>query len=193
VGHPMPNVTFDSWLYEISVSIEAALECDLYAETHLARIARELATPSGGGAFFNGSEADFPSLRPQIDAVWAELAGGLAVVAAATKLVRPYALTGGRARSEADLALEALVAATTRDGEAVPTTSSEWQTIIGLCQQVRSVAEIAAYRGVPVGVARVVVGDMAEAGLLDVREPARLDGTLGRYLLQRVLQGLRQL
>ena len=160
------NVTFDSWLYEISVSIEAALECDQFAEVHLARIAGDLAT----GSTTDTSGGTFSS--------WV--------------LPSTAAPTGRGARFAADLALEALVAATARGAEEVPSTSPDWQ-IISFCQQVRSVAEIAAHRGVPVGVARIVVGDLAEAGLLDVREPVRLDGTLGKYLLQRILRGLRQL
>jgi hypothetical protein len=34
---------------------------------------------------------------------------------------------------------------------------------------------------------------MAEAGMLDVHEPGRLDDQLGTYLLERVLSGLRKL
>ena len=108
-------------------------------------------------------------------------------------LVRPYAMTGGRTRSRVDIAMEALVTATARGDRESGSARHEWQKIVELCQQVQSLAEIAAYLGTPLGVARVIVGDMAEAGMLDVHEPGRLDDQLGTYLLERVLSGLRKL
>ena len=56
-------------------------------------------------------------------------------------------------------------------------------------------AEIAALRGLPLGVTKVLLGDMASHGLIDVHRTAssygaaRPDGAL----LERVLAGLRRL
>lgn len=108
-------------------------------------------------------------------------------------LVRPYAMTGGRTRSRIDIAIESLFTTTTRGERSAADRNYEWQRITTLCRNVQSLAEIAAYLGVPLGVARVIVGDMTEAGLLDVHEPGRLDDQLGTYLLERVLSGLRKL
>jgi hypothetical protein len=108
-------------------------------------------------------------------------------------LVRPYAMTGGRTRPRVDIAMESLVTTTTRGEQEAAKGGHDWQRIVDLCNQVQSLAEIAAYMSVPLGVARVIVGDMAEAGLLDVHEPGRLDDQLGTYLLERVLSGLRKL
>ncbi len=108
-------------------------------------------------------------------------------------LVRPYAMTGGRTRSRVDIAMESLITTTTRGEREGTTGGHDWQRIADLCRQVQSLAEIAAYLGTPLGVARVIIGDMAEAGLLDVHEPGRLDNQLGTYLLERVLSGLRKL
>lgn len=57
-------------------------------------------------------------------------------------------------------------------------------------------AEIAARMQMPLGVARVLVADMAADGLLAVHEPAGFtDGedAVGTELLERVLSGLRRL
>ena len=108
-------------------------------------------------------------------------------------LVRPYAVTGGRTRPRYQLAIEALVSTTDRgqyeSGGLIP----EHRQICELCREVRSVAEVAAYIGVPLGVARVLVGDMAEVGLVRVHQPGNVEGKPDVALLKRVLSGLRKL
>ncbi|MCC9307006.1 DUF742 domain-containing protein [Kitasatospora acidiphila] len=109
-------------------------------------------------------------------------------------LVRPYAMTGGRTRPRYQLALEALVSTTgtARTGGLLP----EHQRIVQLCQEVKSVAEISALAGVPLGVARILVADLAEAGLVAIHQPAAAGesgGTPDVTLLERVLSGLRKL
>ena len=57
-----------------------------------------------------------------------------------------------------------------------------------------SIAEISAHLSVPLGVARVLVGDMVEEGLLDSQQLET--GESGRpdtALLERVLEGLESL
>jgi predicted kinase len=63
------------------------------------------------------------------------------------------------------LALEALVSSSGRPvvGDAVLTTHHR-RMIVDLCAQPRSVAEVAALLSVPLGVARVLLGDLAGAG-----------------------------
>jgi Protein of unknown function (DUF742) len=108
-------------------------------------------------------------------------------------LVRPYAMTGGRTRPDYELALEALVS-TTRLGERVSeSTAPERQVICDLCRRARSVAEIAAYVRMPLGVARVLVGDMAQEGLVRVHQTAAAPDRPDLALMQRVLNGLRNL
>jgi Protein of unknown function (DUF742) len=105
--------------------------------------------------------------------------------------VRPYAMTGGRTRpTDQDLELEALVA-TTAMGQQAPRQTVEQRAIAVLCHDVVSVAEVAARLHLPIGVARVLVGDMAEEGAVVVYRPAQAAG--GRpdlALLERVLEGL---
>lgn len=109
-------------------------------------------------------------------------------------VVRPYAITGGRARPRhRDLEVEALVSTAYR-GEPPSYLTYERRSIIRLCQEVQSVAEIAAHMEMPLGVARVLVADMAEEQLIEVHRPSELIGDhpdLG--LLERVLYGLRNL
>lgn len=108
-------------------------------------------------------------------------------------LVRPYAVTGGRTRSQYGFALEALVSTTAYGQRDAAGKLPETQAICGLCHELRSVAEIAAHLKVPLGVVRVLVGDMAEEGLVQVHQPAAGNGRPDRALLERVLGGLRKL
>jgi hypothetical protein len=111
--------------------------------------------------------------------------------------VRPYAMTGGRTRPvRPDLAIEALVS-TTALGRRVARDrlGVEWRPIALLCEELVSVAEISARLEMPLGVARVLVGDMAEVGLVVIhqRNPSEPGGDADTTLLQRVLAGLRAL
>ena len=105
--------------------------------------------------------------------------------------VRPYAVTRGRTRpSGEDLELEALVS-TTVLGEAARSLSPERHSIALLCRDVLSIAEISARLSLPLGVARVLVGDMADEGLLQVHRPTQVGDHPDIVLLERVLDRLR--
>ncbi|MGW6448478.1 DUF742 domain-containing protein [Lentzea sp. NPDC055074] len=111
---------------------------------------------------------------------------------ASSSIVRAYAWTGGRTTSDVHLEIETLVSVNEFSSTAV---RPEHQDVLALCMQPRSVAEIAALRGLPLGVTKVLLGDMAGHGLIDVHRTAssfggdRPDG----MLLERVLAGLRRL
>jgi len=115
-------------------------------------------------------------------------------------LVRPYAVTRGRTRPKLEIALEALVETTVR-GRGTGSGrggGSEHQYIAAMCDggRVQSLAEIAARMQLPLGVARVIVADMAHDGLVSVYEPTSLEDetdAVGTELLERVLSGLRRL
>jgi hypothetical protein len=116
-------------------------------------------------------------------------------------LVRPYAVTGGRTRPRVEIAIEALIETTPRGRTASSQETStsharEQQYIVTLCDgRLQSLAEISARMQLPLGVARVLVADMAAEGLVAIYEPASLDGNdaVGTELLERVLSGLRRL
>ncbi|WP_291412755.1 DUF742 domain-containing protein [Actinophytocola sp.] len=80
----------------------------------------------------------------------------------ASAIVRPYAHTGGRTRSSYDLAMEALIS--TSRWIPPEETTPQRRMIMELCARPRSVAEVAALLSVPLGVARVLLGDLATDG-----------------------------
>ncbi|KFU81541.1 Protein of unknown function [Amycolatopsis lurida] len=108
--------------------------------------------------------------------------------------VRPYTRTGGRTRTAHDLALEALVS-TTDDGRRYRgVRTPEHRQICDLCLDTRSIAEIAAHLRLPLGVVKVIVGDMADAGLVLIHQTELILGdSSSRAFMERVLQGLRAL
>ncbi|BFP51917.1 DUF742 domain-containing protein [Streptomyces fimicarius] len=110
-------------------------------------------------------------------------------------LVRPYAMTGGRTRPRYQLAIEALVS-TTADPSRLQGQLPEHQRICRLCIEIKSVAEISALLSIPLGVARILVADLAEAGLVAIHQPGGDEAAGGQpdvTLLERVLSGLRKL
>ncbi|MFI1093051.1 DUF742 domain-containing protein [Streptomyces sp. NPDC020917] len=110
-------------------------------------------------------------------------------------LVRPYAMTGGRTRPRYQLAIEALVS-TTADAERLRGQLPEHQRICLLCREVKSIAEISALLTIPLGVVRILVADLAEAGLVAIHQPGGDSAAGGQpdvTLLERVLSGLRKL
>lgn len=105
---------------------------------------------------------------------------------------RPFVLTSGRVASDG-----------TRIGLETQVSSREWgdfhavlppekRAIVGMCAQPLSVAEISARLHMHFGVARVLVGDLAAAGFLDVRSEDRVDPH-DPELIMRVIRGLREL
>jgi hypothetical protein len=107
--------------------------------------------------------------------------------------IRPYALTGGRTRSGTDLAIEAMVAATTEGLAAQSQLTLERARIVALCVTPQSLAEISALLKLHLGVARVLVGDLASEGLLAVNRPSHVGDRPDLRLLERVLDGLQAL
>jgi hypothetical protein len=111
-------------------------------------------------------------------------------VAGGSAFVRPYVFTRGRTRSSFELSIETLVSAVRQSAPAGLT--GEHQVVLDLCLEPRSVAELAARAGVPLGVARVLVGDLAAAAAVSVHRSAGEAGP-DLALMRRVLSGLRRL
>lgn len=109
-------------------------------------------------------------------------------------VVRPYAWTRGRTTSEFRFELETLLSTTPGYRQHDDAISSEYHAVAALCHVPRSVAEVAALLRIPLGVARVLAGDMAMDGLLAVHETPSADGgSPDLALMERVLSGLRRL
>ena len=114
----------------------------------------------------------------------------------AGRVVPAYAFTAGRTRSNnegQDMPIEALVTATDLALRQGPSLHKEYRSIVEMGCQPVSVMEIGAALRVPVGVARVLVSDLANTGYLTVHLP-QSDGTgarPGSDILGRLLDGLR--
>lgn len=113
-------------------------------------------------------------------------------------VVRPYAMTRGRTRtaSEGRLDLIAQVIAESRTQTTIDdqTLSPEQVEIVELCRQAPlSVAELAAELDLPVGVVRVLIGDLLDAELVHVSRPVPPAELPDEQVLREVIDGLRAL
>lgn len=110
-------------------------------------------------------------------------------------LVRPYTLTAGRTGTDVDLPLEAPVQ-TLPSGHAHGWPADDVRgRIVGLCVSSPSVAEVSARLDLPVGVARVLIGDLVTDGYLRVHRTLTDRSTRDerQELIGRTLRGLRAL
>jgi uncharacterized protein DUF742 len=105
-------------------------------------------------------------------------------------LVRPYAMTGGRTRTDqADLDLITLVVASRGRHAETDSMDPEYVSILTLCQSPTSVAEISATLNLPLGVVKVLLGDLIDQKLVNFRTALSPDNDV----LQAVLNGIRRL
>jgi hypothetical protein len=111
------------------------------------------------------------------------------------RTVRPYTLTRGRTRArQGVLPLEALVRATgTEDTAQTP----ERRRICAMTgDRILSVAELSAHLGLPLGVIRVLVGDLADEGLVSIHrndDPQQQTPAAHLKVLESVLDGITAL
>ncbi|MFY2861660.1 DUF742 domain-containing protein [Mycobacterium sp. THU-M104] len=110
-------------------------------------------------------------------------------------LVRPYTLTAGRTDTGVDLPLEAPIQTLQAGLDHRWPAEDPKGKIIQLCVRSPSVAEIAARLDLPVGVARVLVGDLVLSGYLQVHRTLTERSTRDERheLIGRTLRGLRAL
>ncbi|MGW6022101.1 DUF742 domain-containing protein [Streptomyces sp. NPDC055099] len=114
-------------------------------------------------------------------------------------LVRPYAMTGGRTRPGPSgvrfdlIALVALDANAPSPGDDTAL-GPEHRSLIELCRtETQSVAELAAEADLPVGVVRVLLGDLLEMGCVKVNQPVPPAQLPDEKILREVIDGLRAL
>ncbi|WP_369405980.1 DUF742 domain-containing protein [Streptacidiphilus carbonis] len=118
-----------------------------------------------------------------------------------SQLVRPYTLTRGRTRHAEGAAFDVIaqVVAADRTGlpdpdEAEGADDPEHQQILELVRsQPLSVAEIAAETDLPLGVVRILLGDLLDAELIRVSRPVPTALLPDVSVLREVIQGLRAL
>ncbi|MFF0495424.1 DUF742 domain-containing protein [Nocardia aobensis] len=107
-------------------------------------------------------------------------------------LVRLYAVTQGRGRSNRpELDMLTLIVDIGR-GAALRRHEPEYAAIVELCRTPQSVAEVAARLELPLTMTKVLVGDLIDDGRLEYRQP-RQDEASDVGLLQALLDGIRGL
>ena len=110
----------------------------------------------------------------------------------AARFVRPYTITAGRTKSAVDLPVEATLRQQPALPGAVADLAAGAQRVLSLCDQ-KSVAEVSALASMPIGVVRVLLGDLVEQGLVQVQatitESSSKDERI--ELIERTLRGLR--
>ncbi|MFF7976267.1 DUF742 domain-containing protein [Streptomyces sp. NPDC007905] len=114
-------------------------------------------------------------------------------------LVRPYAMTGGRTQSGPTGVRFDLIALVTLDPAAPAVDDDtplgpEHRSLIDLCRsETQSVAELAADADLPVGVIRVLLGDLLELGWVTISRPVPPAHLPDERILREVIEGLRAL
>ncbi|MEU7893782.1 DUF742 domain-containing protein [Nonomuraea sp. NPDC049152] len=112
-------------------------------------------------------------------------------------VVRPYAMTRGRTRSSSSSSFD-LLSVITSTGAPVPSQSdlgSQHRRLLEYVTLGRTgpVVEVASETGLPVGVVRVLLGDLLDHGLILVRPPVPAAASPTESLLREVINGLRAL
>ena len=107
------------------------------------------------------------------------------------RLIRPYAITGGRTGAETEIGLEAQVQATQRGTQHLSSYRWEAAKVVQLVQTPMALIELAARAEVPIGVARVLVADLIDDGAVILYVPQKTQNYTS--LLERVLDGVRNL
>lgn len=111
----------------------------------------------------------------------------------AAELVRPYVITGGRSLpGESQFSLITLVTAVADQQQRPARLSPEEQNLLGMCVGgYLSVAEIAGHTQLPVGVVKILLAALSEAGYLVTRPPVQRAPVANLKLLEEVLNGLQ--
>ncbi|WP_018654752.1 DUF742 domain-containing protein [Actinomadura flavalba] len=109
-------------------------------------------------------------------------------------MVRPYVMTSGRlepTRGKFDLITLVVAAGPEPDGQLG--LGPEHVSIMRLCQQVMSVAELTGHLDLPVATVRVMLGDLLDKGFINMQEPEPEADMHDIRLYKAVIDGLRAL
>jgi hypothetical protein len=108
-------------------------------------------------------------------------------------LVRPYAMTGGRTRSDT-LGLDLITLVVAMHGVTETDVEPEYERIMAACQFPTSVVEVAAKVDLPLQVVKVLLSDLITQRLIIFRSPvAPTSEPPSQHVLQAVLDGIRKL
>ncbi|MQA28036.1 MAG: DUF742 domain-containing protein [Micromonosporaceae bacterium] len=121
-----------------------------------------------------------------VEEIWVDEAAG--------PVVRPYTMTGGRTRPAVEgFDLVAFVLTVEPLPRPDPRLHPEHFAALEVCRAPLSVAEVASQLDLPLGVVRVLLGDLLDMHLVMVREPASTARLPDEDLLETVLHGLQAL
>ena len=113
-------------------------------------------------------------------------------------VVRPYAMTRGRTTSPGQHRLDLIAVVVTEphadDPDADTMLSPEHVDIVDLCRDTpQSIAELAAELDLPIGVVRVLIGDLVAGEFVHVTRPVPPAELPDESILRDVINGLRAL
>jgi hypothetical protein len=129
--------------------------------------------------------------RQQLGSQWYDSEAG--------PLVRPYAVTGGRtdpgqSGMRFDLIALVVVDESAPDAADQAALGPEHRALLAMCRaETQSVAELSADADLPVGVVRVLLGDLLELGRVKVSRPVPPAQLPDQKILKEVIDGLRAL
>ena len=111
----------------------------------------------------------------------------------ASPLVRLYAVTGGRAKTQRlDLELTTLLV-DARSGVRSRLLAPEYDAIVELCRTALSVAEVSAHLHLPLTTTKILIGDLIDEGRLRARAPRnQLTTAPDLDVLRAVLAGIKR-
>lgn len=120
----------------------------------------------------------------------AMLAGGPEPASIPDATARPFLVTSGRIAGDADIPVETQVVVTSEGRGTQQWLTFEYRDIVSLCHEPLAVAEIAARLSLHLGVARVLVSDLADHGIVTTY---RTEADTDVDTILRVINGLRLL
>ena len=115
--------------------------------------------------------------------------------AQAGPVIRPYALTRGRTRHSGEaFDLVSTVTATSARVDDPGALAPEHVSVLHLVRRPTTVVDIASDVDLPLGVVRILLGDLRELGLIAIRAPVPMKARqVDKSTLREVLHGLRGL
>lgn len=109
----------------------------------------------------------------------------------ANDFVRPFLVTTGRTKASVEgLRFETLVQATAKPGQEL---RFEPARVHALCTDAIAIAEISAELRMPIGTAKVVIGDLIQSGHVELHQTIDTEQTEDIQLISRLIDGVRRL
>jgi hypothetical protein len=110
------------------------------------------------------------------------------------RAVRPYVITGGRARPSRNTVRPETLLILADEDRALPVSATrEERALLRMCERLLSLVEASAHLELPVSVVSVLASDLVDGGYLTARSGIPRAVLPDRELLQEVLDGLRRL